>query len=66
MFIACKEIIKTYFKTNSKAKRFYNTLLAFLNVLKKLFSGIPIRNNYAKLINKVIENYIDPALVVVL
>ena len=35
---------------------------AFLNLLQELFDGILATGNYVKLINKVIESYIDPEL----
>ena len=60
--IASKEVIETYFKANPKAKKFCNILPAFLNLLEELFKGILAIGNYIKLINKVIENCIDPVL----
>ena len=62
ILIANKEVIETYFKANPKAKKFYNILPTFLNLLEELFKGILITGDYAKLINKAIKNYIDPTL----
>ena len=60
--IASKEVIEAYFKANPAAKKFYNTLPIFLNLLQELFNGILVTGNYIRLINKAIKSYIDPKL----
>ena len=63
--VASKEVIETYFKANPKAKKFYNTPPTFLNLLEELFNRILIIGNYIKLINKVIESFINPKLIII-
>ena len=60
--IASKEVIEAYFKANPAAKKFRNIPPAFLNLLQELFKGILAIGDYIRLINKAIESYIDPEL----
>ena len=57
--IASKEVIEAYFKANPTAKKFYNILPIFLNLLQELFNRILVIGNYIRLINKAIKSYID-------
>ena len=57
--------MEAYFKANPAAKKFYNTLPAFLNLLQELFKGILTIGNYIRLIDEVIKSYIDPKLLLV-
>ena len=62
--IVSKEVIETYFKANPNTVKFCYTPPAFLNLLQELFNGfLTIRSN-ARLINKVIESYIDPKILI--
>jgi hypothetical protein len=60
--ITDKEVIKDYFKANLNALKYYNIPPIFLDLLKRLFNGVLVMDNYIRLINKVIRNYIDPEL----
>ena len=60
--VASKEVMDTYFNTNPKAAKFYNTPPAFLNILQELFKGVLATGSNIRLINKAIKSYIDPEL----
>jgi hypothetical protein len=62
--ITDKEVIKDYFKANLNALKYYNIPPTFLDLLKRLFNGVLVTDNYIRLINKVIRNYIDPELLI--
>ena len=62
MPVASKEVIKAYFKANPTAKKFYNIPPAFLNLIQELFNGVLATGGYTKSINKAIESFIDPKL----
>ena len=65
MPITSKEVIEAYFEANPAAKKFYNTPPAFLNLIQELFNGVLATGDYARSINKVIKNSIDPKLLLV-
>ena len=60
--VTSKEVIKAYFKSNPVAEKFYNILLAFLNLIQELFNKVLVIGSYIKLINKVIKSFIDSKL----
>ena len=62
MPVVNKEVIGMYFKANSNVIKFYNILPAFLNLLQEPFNRFLTIGNNIKLINKVIESYIDPEI----
>ena len=64
MPITSKEVMDVYFNANSEAVKFCNTPPAFLNILQELFKGVLATGSNARLINKVIESYIDLELLV--
>jgi len=60
--VASKEVIKAYFKANPAAKKFYNILPAFLDLMQELFNRVLATGGYTRLINKAIKSSMDPKL----
>jgi len=60
--VTSKEVIEAYFKANSAAEKFYNTLPAFLDLMQELFNGVLAIGGYIRSIDKAIESSIDPKL----
>ena len=65
MPITNKEVIEAYFKANPAAKKFYNILPAFLDLMQELFNRVLAIGSYIKLINEAIKSSIDPKLLLV-
>jgi hypothetical protein len=60
--ITSKKVIETYFKANPTAKKFYNTLSTFLDLMQELFNRVLVIGGYIRSINKAIKSSTNPEL----